>query len=221
MENVLDLYEEPYDPKRPVVGFDERPTQLFEEVREPLPAKPKEVSGEEIKAGSVAKQDYEYERKGVENIFMFFEPLGGWRHIEVFHNKTKQDFAKAMKYLCEQYPDAEVIRVVIDNYASHSKGALYEAFPAEEAHRLLKKLEFHYTPKHGSWLNVAEIELSVLVRQSLKGKRLGTAEALKKQSAFWEKARNEKGVPCDWQFKTKDARIKLKRLYPIIANSNG
>jgi transposase len=154
---------------------------------------------------------------GVENIFMFFEPLGGWRHVEVFHNKTKKDFAKAMKYLCEQYPDAEVIRVVIDNLSSHSKGALYEVFPAEEAHRSANRLEFHYTPKHGSWLNVAEIELSVLVRQCLKGRRLGTAEELKEQADFWEKARNEKGTPCDWQFRTEDARIKLKRLYPTFA----
>jgi transposase len=216
MEDVLDLYEEPFDPKRPVVGFDERPCQLLADVREPLPAKPKPTPNPEEKSGTVAKQDYEYKRNGMTNVFMFFEPLKGWRHVEIVEHKTKQDFARAMKWLCEQYPEAEVIRVVLDNYASHSKGALYEAFPPAEAHRLSKRLEFHFTPKHGSWLNVAEIELSALVRQCLKGRRIPSTEKLRSESAAWKKTRNGLGTKCEWQFQTKDARMKLKRLYPNL-----
>jgi transposase len=216
MEDVLDLYEEPYNPKQPVVAFDERPCQLLEDAREPLPAKPKPEPNPEEKSGTVTKQDYEYKRNGTTNVFMFFEPLRGWRHVEIVEHKTKQDFARAMKLLSEQYPDAERIRVVLDNLSSHSKAAFYATFPPAEAHRLSKRLEFHFTPKHGSWLNVAEIELSALVRQCLKGRRIPTTKKLQSEAAAWEKTRNKLGTKCDWQFQTKDARIKLKRLYPSL-----
>jgi hypothetical protein len=208
MEEVLDLYEEPYDPLRPVVGFDERPCVLHEDVREPLVAKP----------GQSKKQDYEYQRNGTANLFIHFEPLGGWRHVEVTPQRTKQDFAHQMKYLCEErYPEAEVIRVVLDNLTSHSKGALYDTFAAPQAHRLARKLEFHFTPKHGSWLNIAESELGVFVRQCLDKRRLGTPKRLAKEAAAWEARRNEKAVKANWQFRTSKARVKLRRLYPSFA----
>jgi transposase len=211
MEDLLDLYEEPYDKKRPVVGFDERPCSLHEDHRKERPAKPKQV----------AKQDYTYKRQGTANAFMHFEPLAGWRHVEVTEQRTKVDFAEQMKWLCdERYPDAEVIRVVLDNLSTHSKGALYDAFSAEEAHRLSKKLEFHFTPKHGSWLNMAELELSALARQCLWRRRLGTKEALAEEAAAWERTRNQKKVKANWQFRTKDARIKLRRLYPKAAKED-
>lgn len=241
MEDVLDLYEEPYNPKRPLVGFDEKPCQLLEDVRAPLPARAKEVAekkepskgegapvskqvddAKRVKRGSVAKQDYEYKRNGTTNVYMHFEPLGGWRHVEVTKRRTKQDFAQQMKYLCdEKFPEAEMIRVLMDNLSGHTKGALYDAFAPEEAHRLARRLEFHYTPKHGSWLNVAECELSVFARQCLGKRRLGSAAKLAKEAKAWEARRNAEGAKADWQFTTTDARIKLKRLYPILEKENG
>jgi hypothetical protein len=168
MEDVLDLYEQRYDPSRPVVCFDEKPVQLLAETRVPRPAKP----------GRPRRYDYEYERKGTANIFMAVEPLRGWRQVTVTDRRTKLDFALQMQQLVDvHYPDADRIRVVLDNLNTHKPASLYEAFPAAEALRLLKRLEFHYTPKHGSWLNMAELELSVLSRQCLQ-RRIGDREIL-------------------------------------------
>jgi transposase len=207
MEDVLDLYEAPYDAKRPKVNFDETSKQLIEEVRQPLPAKP----------GQVECFDYEYQRNGTRNLFMMCEPQAGWRHIEVTKQRTMQDFAQQMKWLVdEKYPEAEVIRIVMDNLNTHKPASLYEAFEPAEARRILKKLEFHYTPKHGSWLNMAEIELSVLSRQCLD-RRIADEETLKREIKVYEAKRNEIQASIDWQFTSKDARIKLHRLYPSIS----
>jgi hypothetical protein len=207
MEDVLDLYEEPYDEKRPKVNFDETSKQLIEEVRQPQPAKP----------GQVERFDYEYQRNGTRNLFMFCEPQAGWRHIEVSEQRTMKDFAQQMKWLVdEQYPEVEVIRIVMDNLNTHKPASLYEKFEPAEARRILKKLEFHYTPKHGSWLNMAEIELSVLSRQCLD-RRIPDEETLKREIKAYEDRRNEIQASIDWQFTSKDARIKLHRLYPSIS----
>jgi transposase len=207
MEDVLDLYEEPYDAKRPKVNFDETSKQLIEEVRQPLEAKP----------GQVERFDYEYQRNGTRNLFMMCEPQAGWRHIEVTEQRTMKDFAQQMKWLVdEKYPEVEVIRIVMDNLNTHKAASLYERFEPEEARRILKKLEFHYTPKHGSWLNMAEIELSVLSRQCL-GRRIPDEETLKREIKAYEDRRNEIRASIDWQFTSKDARIKLHRLYPSIS----
>jgi hypothetical protein len=207
MEDVLDLYEEPYDEKRPKVNFDETSKQLIAEVRQPLPARP----------GEVERFDYEYQRNGTRNLFMICEPQAGWRHIEVTEQRTMQDFARQMKWLVdEKYPAAEVIRIVMDNLNTHKPASLYEAFEPAEARRILKKLEFHYTPKHGSWLNMAEIELSVLSRQCLD-RRIGDEETLKREIKAYEDRRNEIQASIDWQFTSKAARIKLHRLYPSIS----
>jgi transposase len=207
MEDVLDLYEEPYDAKRPKINFYETSKQLIGEVRQPLPAKP----------GEVERFDYEYQRNGTRNLFMICEPQAGWRHIEVTEHRTMQDFAQQMKWLVdEKYPEAEVIRVVMDNLNTHKPASLYEAFEPAEARRILKKLEFHYTPKHGSWLNMAEIELSVLSRQCLD-RRIADEETLKRAIKAYEDRRNEIQASIDWQFTSKDARIKLHRLYPSIS----
>jgi transposase len=207
MEDVLDLYEEPYDAKRPKVNFDETSKQLIEEVRRPLEAKP----------GQVERFDYEYQRNGTRNLFMMCEPQTGWRHIEVSEQRTMKDFAQQMKWLVdEKYPEVEVIRIVMDNLNTHKPASLYERFEPEEARRILKKLEFHYTPKHGSWLNMAEIELSVLSRQCL-GRRIPDEETLKREIKAYEDRRNEIRASIDWQFTSKDARIKLHRLYPSIS----
>ena len=204
MEDVLDLYEEPYDEKRPKVCFDETSKQLIEETRVPLGAKP----------GKVERYDYEYSRNGVRNLFMFCEPQAGWRHVTVTDRRTMQDFAQQMKWLVdEKYPEASVIRVVMDNLNTHKAASLYERFAPEEARRILKKLEFHYTPKHGSWLNMAEIELSVLSRQCL-ARRIPDEETLKREVKAYEARRNEARATIDWQFTTRDARVKLHRLYP-------
>jgi len=204
MEDVLDLYEEPYDEKRPKVCFDETSKQLIEETRVPLGAKP----------GKVERYDYEYSRNGVRNLFMFCEPQDGWRHVTVTDRRTMQDFAQQMKWLVdEKYPSAAVIRVVMDNLNTHKAASLYERFAPEEARRILKKLEFHYTPKHGSWLNMAEIELSVLSRQCL-ARRIPDEETLKREVKAYEARRNEARATIDWQFTTRDARVKLHRLYP-------
>jgi DDE superfamily endonuclease len=204
MEDVLDLYAEPYDPKRPKVNFDETSKQLIGETRHPLPARP----------GHVARYDYEYNRNGTRNIFLFCEPQAGWRHVEVTDQRTMEDFARQMKWLVdERYPKADVIRVVLDNLNTHKVASLYETFPPAEAHRLRQKLEFHYTPKHGSWLNMAEIELSVLARQCLH-RRIATEATLKHELAAVEAARNTAQATIDWQFTTAAARVKLQHLYP-------
>jgi len=208
MEDVLDLYEEPYDPKRPVVNFDEVSKQLVEETTEPLPARP----------GQTQRYDYEYKRNGTCNLFLFCEPLRGWRHIEVTERRTMQDFAHQMKWLVDEaYCEAEVVRVVMDNLNTHKPASLYETYAPSEARRLLKRLEFHYTPKHGSWLNMAEIELSVFSRQCLD-RRIPDKESLKREIKSLEDERNKAGVTINWQFTSRDARIKLHRLYPSISS---
>lgn len=204
MEDVLDLNAEPYDPERPKVNFDETSKQLIKETRTPLPPQ----------AGQVAKYDYEYARNGTANLFMFVEPQAGWRHVAVTEQRTKVDFAEQMRWLVdERYPTAKLIRVTLDNLNTPQPSALYEAFPPEEARRILKKLEFHYTPKHASWLNMAEIELSVLQGQCLD-RRIPDQATLVKEIAAWEKKRNEQQATIDWRFSVEDAREKMKRLYP-------
>lgn len=204
MEEVLYLYEEPYDPVSPVVCFDERPCQLIGEVKEPLPPKP----------GQIAKFDSHYERGGTCHVLMSFEPLTGWREVEVTTRRRKQEFAHSMQRLAEEvYPHAQKIRVVVDNLSTHTAAAFYETFPAEQARRLARRIEFCYTPVHGSWLNMVEIELSVLVRQCLK-RRLPDIEILSAEVEAWEKERNRSGVSVDWRFSAEDARIKLRSLYP-------
>ena len=210
MEDVLDLYQQPYDSQRPVVGLDEKSKELHDTPRGSLPLEP----------GKPVRQDYEYERNGVCNLFLAFEPLRGWRKVRVTDRRTKQDFAEQLHLLAdEDYPDAQVIVLVVDNLNTHGPACLYERFAPEEAHRLATKFEWHYTPAHGSWLNVAECELSVLATQCLD-QRLPTKEALIREAAAWEERRNRLGVKVEWQFTTADARIKLKRLYPVIKEQN-
>jgi len=206
MEDVLDLYEEPYDPKRPVVCFDESPKQLIAEVRAPIPAEP----------GSAVRYDTEYERKGACDLMMMCEPKRGFRHVDITDRRTKVEFAQSMKHLTEFYPDAVVIRVVLDNLNTHKVASLYEAFPAEQARALARKLEFHYTPKHGSWLNIAEIELAVLSNMCLS-QRIPDKETLRRQVETNVEARNVKATPVNWRFTTQDARRKLARLYPCVS----
>jgi DDE superfamily endonuclease len=208
MEEILDLYEEPYDPKRPVVCFDERPCQLLAEVREPLLAS---------KPGTPQRRvDFEYERRGMANVLMAFEPLKGRREMRVRERRRKLEFAEMMRHLIEDlYPEAERIRLVVDNLNTHSPAAFYENFSAQEARRMSKKIEFVYTPKHGSWLNMVEIELSVLVRQCLK-RRLPDRQALEREARAWCEERNCLGTSVDWRFTTADARSKLRKLYPSI-----
>ena len=204
MEDLLDLYAEPYDPRRPVVGFDESTKQLVAETRVPLPMAP----------GKPERFDYEYERQGTANLFLSCQPLGGWRHVEVTDRRTKHDFARRMQALADvHFPDAETIRVVLDNLNTHTPAALYEAFAPAEARRILKKLEFHYTPVHGSWLNMAELEFSMLSRQC-PGRRIPDRDTLATEVAAWAAARNEQRATIAWQFTAEDARVKLHRLYP-------
>ena len=206
MEDVLEVYKRPYDPKRPQVCMDETTKQLLADSQEPLPIKP----------GHPERYDYEYEREGVANLFMFFEPLAGKRHVKVTDHRTKKDWAEAMRELSDvYYPDAEVIVVVLDNLNTHSPASFYEAFEPEEARRLVNRFEFHHTPKHGSWLNMAEIELSVLSRQCLAG-RIPDKAILASKVGAWEAERNGSVVKVHWRFTTADARIKLKHLYPKI-----
>jgi transposase len=206
MEHVLDLYHQPYDPNHPQVCMDETSKQLVSEVAQPIPVEP----------GHPARFDYEYERQGVANLFILFEPLRGWRTIKVTERRTRRDWALLMKELVDvHYPLAESIRLVMDNLNTHIAGALYETFEPLEAKRILDKIEFHYTPKHGSWLNMAEIELSVLSRQCLD-QRIGDRERLVHEIEAWQKERNDQSHKMDWRFTTTDARIKLKRLYPSI-----
>jgi transposase len=204
MEQVLDLYQQPFDPEEPVVCFDEASKQLIAETRTPLPMQP----------GEPLRYDSEYQRQGTTNLFMFFDPLANWRHVEVTDRRTLVDFASCMKALVDDfYPQAKVIHVVLDNLNTHKLAALYAAFPAQEAHRIVQRLRFHFTPKHGSWLNMAEIELSILARQALAD-RIPDKETLIQEVQAWEHQRNNSGATVDWRFTTKDARIKLKRLYP-------
>jgi DDE superfamily endonuclease len=204
MEDVLDLYAEPHDPKRPWVCFDETSKQLVAETRTPLPMEP----------GQPERFDYEYERNGTANLFLLCQPLAGWRHVAVTDRRTKHDFAEQMQALVDvHFPDAETIRVVLDNLNTHTPAALYEAFPAAEARRIAKKLEFHYTPVHGSWLNMAELEFSMLARQCL-GRRIPDRATLETEVATWQAARNEQRATIRWQFTVEDARSKLHRLYP-------
>lgn len=206
MEEVLDLYREPYDPKRPMVNMDEQPVQLIKETRTPIPAAP----------GRPERIDYEYERNGTADIFMFTEPLTGKSHVSVRERRTSIDWAQEVKELLDvRYPEADIVQLVNDNLNTHKVGSLYEAFEPEEARRLARRLEIHYTPKHGSWLNIAEIELSALTGQCLD-RRIPDMDTLRKETKAWETKRNELQKGVDWRFTTSDARIKLKRLYPKI-----
>jgi DDE superfamily endonuclease len=207
MEDVLELYEQIYDPLLPVVCFDEKPVQLLGETRVPRPPRP----------GRVQRYDYEYERKGTANIFLAVEPLAGWRQVTVTEHRTKLDFAAQMKQLVDvRYPDAKKVRVVLDNLNTHKAASLYEAFPPAEARRILRRLEFHYTPKHGSWLDMAEIELSVLGSQCL-ARRIAEREVLIEETDAWQRARNRDGTTIKWRFTVQQARNKLPHLYPPIS----
>lgn len=204
MEDVLDLYAEPYDPKRPVVCFDETPVQLLGEKRPPLPAKP----------GQPRREDYEYKRLGTRNVFLSCEPLRGWRHAAITEHRGNQDFAHQMQWLVDgPYRDTEVVRVVLDNLSTHGPGPLYDAFAPAEARRIAKRLQFHYTPKHGSWLNMAEIEFSVFARHIFH-RRMPDEQTLCRHVEALEKERNAAGSPISWRFTTDRARTKLHRLYP-------
>jgi len=204
MEDLLDLYAEDFDPLRPVVCFDELPYQLVAETCLPLPLQP----------GKPVRYDYEYRRNGTCNLFMLFQPLAGWRHVEVSEQRTKRDFAYRMKDLVDvHFPEAEVIRVVLDNLNTHLPAAVYDVFEPQEARRIVQKLEFHYTPKHGRWLNMAEIEISVLDRQGLD-RRLAEVPIVRSEVAAWEILRNDQRATVDWRFTTTKARSKLEFLYP-------
>lgn len=208
MEDVLDLYAQPYDPATPTVCFDETSKQLIGETRRALPARP----------GQIARYDYEYERHGTRNLFMFFEPLAGYRHVKVTARRTQQDFAHCMQWLVDEaYPEAEVIRVVLDNLNTHTVAALYETFEAAEANRLRHRLEFHYTPKHGSWLNMAEIEFSIFARQAWLG-YVPDEPTLQRNVQTLEEERNAAHATVNWLFSSQDARVKLHRLYPSISD---
>lgn len=207
MEDVLDVYAEPYKPWLPVVCFDERPCQLLADTLEPLPRQ----------AGRAKRVDYEYERRGVCNAFLLFQPLAGWREVKVTERRTKHDFAQVMRELVDvHFPYAERIRVVLDNLNTHTPASLYAAFPPEEARRLVRKLEFHYTPKHASWLNMAEIEFSVLVRQCLK-RRIPDQVTLTTETTAYTQQRNQAKATVRWQFDVQQARTKLARLYPHLS----
>jgi DDE superfamily endonuclease len=204
MEDTLEVYHRPYSPRHPLVCIDESSKQQVKETRDPLPLKP----------GKPQCYDYEYERNGVSNLFMIFAPLEGWRHVKVTDRRTHGDFAHCLKDLVDVYlPEAEKIVLMSDNLNTHKPAALYEAFSPQEARRIIEKIEWHHTPKHGSWLNMAEIELSVLQRQCLN-RRIPDQETLTREVAAWEHKRNHTAVKVNWRFTTKDARIKLKKLYP-------
>jgi DDE superfamily endonuclease len=206
MEDVLTVYQRPYEPAQPVICMDETSKQVVGETRLPLPPEP----------GQPRREDYEYERRGVANLFLFAEPLSGWREVQVTERRTRTDWAEAMRVLSDRhYPTAERITVVLDNLNTHGPASFYEAFAPAEARRLAERFEFHYTPKHGSWLNMAEIELSVLSRQCLD-RRIGEIETLANETRAWKQKRNAASKTIEWQFTTADARIRLKRLYPVI-----
>ena len=206
MEDVLDIYQRPYTPESPVVCMDEQPTQLIRETHPKLPAEP----------GKPERRDFEYERNGTVTSFMFTETLAGWRKVKIRKQRTAIDWAHEIQELLDvDYPDAKLVVLICDNLNTHCVASLYKTFPPEEARRLVKRLEIHHTPKHGSWLNVAEIELSAFTRQCLN-RRLPTEEILRRESKTWFTKRNEKQKSVDWHFTAKDARIKLKHLYPQI-----
>jgi len=206
MEDVLEVYHLPHDPDYPVVCVDETLKQLVVETRVPIPTKP----------GQPARYDYEYERNGTANLFMMFAPLEGWRHVEVTDRHTALDYAQVLEYLSDtRFPSAKQIRLVQDNLNTHKPASLYEAFPAPEARRLVERFEWHYTPKHGSWLDMAESELAVLSSQCLD-RRIADKPTLAEEVAAWEDDRNRHHAKADWQFTTADARIKPKRLYPAL-----
>jgi hypothetical protein len=206
MEDVLSVYKRPYDPERPVVCMDEMPRQLIREVRKPLP----------MKAGKPKRHDYHYKREGVVNLFMFFEPLAGWRTVMTRERRTKIDWAHCMRRLLDRhYPDAKKVILVMDNLNTHGLSSFYEAFAPEEACRLAQRLEIHYTPEHGSWLNMAEIENSAMARQCLS-RRIPEKQVMEEETSAWSKRRNEEGAAANWRFRTENARIKLRRLYPNI-----
>jgi hypothetical protein len=206
MEDVLEVYHRPYDEKRPLVCLDEASRQLIGEIVEPIPAQP----------GQPERIDYEYVRNGTANLFMIFEPLLGWRYVEVTERLTGKDLADVLRWLVEDvHAEAEKVVLVTDNLNTHTPACLYEAFAPEQARRIAEKLEWHYTPKHGSWLNMAEIELSVLSRQCLNG-RIESREEMQKEVWAWKDERNEREVKVQWRFTTADARIKLRKLYPSI-----
>lgn len=207
MEDVLSVYKQPYDPDHPLICMDETSKQLTLETRRPIA----------VRAGHPKRYDYEYRRNGVCNLFMFSEPLVGRRHVSVTERRTKLDWAAQIKDLLDvHYPEAKKITLVMDNLNTHTGASLYEAFKPQQARRLLERLDIHYTPKHGSWLNMAEIELGIISRQCLN-RRIGDRETLSMEVAAWQKRRNAADAKIDWRFTTEDARIKLKRLYPIIS----
>jgi hypothetical protein len=206
MEDILEVYSRPYDPLRPLACLDEKSKELHDHVLAPLPVEP----------GHPFRQDSHYQRNGTLNLFLQVEPLAGKRKVRVTHRRTALDCAESLRQLVEEdYPDAQQIVLVTDNLNTHSPACLYEAFPPAHARYLASKIEWHYTPEHGSWLNIAECELSVLSRQCLN-RRLGNQETLVAEVAAWEATRNAASARIDWQFTTADARIKLKRLYPVI-----
>jgi hypothetical protein len=207
MEDILEVYQQPFDPKRPLLCMDEISKQLLADSRPPLPLQP----------GKPERVDYEYVRHGTANVFLFFAPLLGRRHLKVTDQRTRKDWAEAMREIIdEQFPEAELIDLVLDNLNTHGPASFYEAFEPAEARRLAAKLQIHYTPKHGSWLNMAEIELSILHRQCLDG-RLPDKETVQREAAAWEAERNAARMTVNWRFTTADARIKLKRLYPSFS----
>ena len=206
-EDILDLYEEPYDPNRPVLCVDERPCQLIGDVVTPIPMKP----------GKPKKEDNEYERNGTCSVFIACEPLAGWRYLEVRKQRTKMDYAEFMDRVSEHYMDASVMRVVQDNLNTHTYGSFYERFDPEKARNLKNRFEFHYTPKKASWLDMAEIELSALVRQCLD-RRIGDIKTLEQESKAWEQKRNQQKIMIQWCFTTNHAREKLDRHYKAVKN---
>jgi hypothetical protein len=204
MEDTLEVYHRPYAPTHPLVCIDESSKQQVKETRQPLVGKP----------GKPKRYDYEYERNGVSNLFMIFAPLEGWRHVKVTARRTNMDWAHCLKDLVEvHFPEAEKITLVSDNLNTHKPAALYEAFSPLQARQIIEKLDWHHTPKHGSWLNMAEIELSVLQRQCLN-RRIPDPQTLTREVAAWEHKRNQQAVTVNWRFTTEDARVKLKKLYP-------
>ena len=204
MEDVLDLYAEPADPRRPIVCFDEKPVQLLDEVREPMPVSP----------GRPRRYDYEYKRKGTANLFVFLDTKRPWRHVKTTEHRTNIDFAHCMKDLVDvHYPEALQIRVILDNLNTHKPAALYEAFEPSEARRILRKLDFHYTPKHGSWLNMVEVENGVIQTQCLD-RRIGDIETLERETKAWARARNKARAQVHWRFTVEDARVKMSAAYP-------
>ena len=207
MEMVLDVYKRPLDSRYPVVCMDESPKQLIAETKTPITVSPKQP----------ARHDYEYKRCGVCNIFMAYEPLAGRRIVKITERKTKRDWSLFLAEIANHYQEAEKITLVMDNYNTHRPGALYETFPPEQAKKLWDRFEFIYTPKHGSWLNMAEIELNVFISQCLS-RRIDDIEVVRIESSAWQESRNNKGAKVNWQFTTNDARIKLNRLYPTIDN---